>query len=78
MNFPRLLATDFFVNLSKWNVIVALVFAVSAFVLMLFANKIVQKRYPDKTEEERLSVSLKIKIGCALVALCACLLAVLF
>ena len=69
---------EFFANLQKWNVIVALVLAVAAFVLMLFANKIVAKLFPDRNKEELLSASLKIKIVCAVVAVCACLLAVLF
>ena len=45
---------------------------------MLFANKIVAKLFPDRNKEELLSASLKIKMVCAVVAVCACLLAVLF
>ena len=72
------LMSEFFRNLQKWNVIVALVLAVIAFVVMLLANRIAAKLYPDRDKDAQLTVSIRIKVVCAVIAVCACLLAVLF
>ena len=73
-----MMLAGFFERLGQWNVIVALAVAVTAFVVMLVTKKLVARLWPDRPEEARLKLELRVKIVCAVLAVAACILAVAF
>ena len=69
---------NFAERISKWNVITALCVAVVALAVMLCVRAVVERRFPDRTEKERETVILRVKVVCAAVMVAACILSVAF
>lgn len=76
-NINFLFAETILERLSKWNVLTGLILALVGFALMVSSNFIAAKIFKNKTKEEQVTYSLRLKMASAVFALAGLILAVL-